>query len=166
MKRNCVIICWPQRKPRGLKDKNVGLYLSPFVGKRPTEPEHHQHNIKILVDNEAWKQAIADGKLEITLAYTFSLFSLSDEWSTLRSPISEQCLSKAKAMVEKLDDAFRIVKLDQDPHLNFLLWRNVEHILSVCSIPTGDQPSSEEFPRIALTCGDIANHRVTTKASL
>ncbi|KAH0424493.1 hypothetical protein CcaCcLH18_11529 [Colletotrichum camelliae] len=48
--------------------------------------------------------------------------------------------------------------------LNFFLSRNLEHILSVCSIPV---PSfrDEENPPIALTCGDADSHRVGIAAS-
>ncbi|QPC72212.1 hypothetical protein HYE68_002964 [Fusarium pseudograminearum] len=52
------------------------------------------------------------------------------------------------------------------PHLNRLLSRNLEHILSVCSIPVYTDTSDEtDHPAIALTCGDVENHRVATAAS-
>ncbi|KAF7535373.1 hypothetical protein G7054_g5426 [Neopestalotiopsis clavispora] len=53
-------------------------------------------------------------------------------------------------------------------HLNYVMWRNLEHILSVCSIPVGpsiaDRTGSEIQP-IALTCGDMSLHRVCNSAS-
>ncbi|KAF3021146.1 hypothetical protein E8E14_013836 [Neopestalotiopsis sp. 37M] len=53
-------------------------------------------------------------------------------------------------------------------HLNYAMWRNLEHILSVCSIHIGprmaDQINSEIEP-IALTCGDMSLHRVCNSAS-
>ncbi|CAG1994742.1 unnamed protein product [Fusarium graminearum] len=52
------------------------------------------------------------------------------------------------------------------PHLNRLLNRNLEHILSVCSIPVyTDTNDKTDHPAIALTCGDVDNHRVATAAS-
>lgn len=47
--------------------------------------------------------------------------------------------------------------------INFLVRRNLWHILSVCSIPTH---SEGDDPRFALTCGDISGHHVCTSASL
>jgi hypothetical protein len=45
------------------------------------------------------------------------------------------------------------------PHLEFMIRRNLEHILSVCSIPIPDKG-------IALTCGDMSGHRLVTSATL
>lgn len=50
------------------------------------------------------------------------------------------------------------------PTLNLSLNRNLEYILSVCSIPVPTK-LGEESP-IALTCGDVDSHRVATAASL
>ncbi|KAI1373906.1 hypothetical protein F4677DRAFT_427594 [Hypoxylon crocopeplum] len=60
-------------------------------------------------------------------------------------------------------------------HIEFITRRNLEHILSVCSIPLKSKPLESELSRlsepsesicpVALTCGDIAFHRVCTAAS-
>ncbi|KAJ4391491.1 hypothetical protein N0V93_005108 [Gnomoniopsis smithogilvyi] len=66
-------------------------------------------------------------------------------------------------------------------HLEYLAWRHLEHILSVCAIPlsppglieaTGDSHSSHTVTRrsaadapVAFTCGDMAGHRICTSAS-
>lgn len=50
-------------------------------------------------------------------------------------------------------------------HIEYLIWRNLEHILSVCSVPVGPKRDGEIQP-IALTCGDLSMHRVCTSASL
>lgn len=61
-------------------------------------------------------------------------------------------------------------------HLEYFTRRHLEHVLSVCAIPLsaarliGDVGSSGEAeelsPPIALTCGDISGHRLSTSASL
>lgn len=68
--------------------------------------------------------------------------------------------------MEKLvENPFEVLSLTADPHLNFVFRRNLEHILSVCSIPI-DESSNDGIYPIALTCGDLAGHRVATAASL
>ncbi|KAI0384178.1 hypothetical protein F5Y04DRAFT_269619 [Hypomontagnella monticulosa] len=60
-------------------------------------------------------------------------------------------------------------------HIEFIVRRNLEHILSVCSIPlkpsgwgngkaTSLKLSSDLYP-VALTCGDMSCHRICTSAS-
>ncbi|KAH8431614.1 uncharacterized protein LDX57_009271 [Aspergillus melleus] len=59
---------------------------------------------------------------------------------------------------------------------DFYIGRNLEHILSVCAIPITSAPAENdgedeganqkgEEPMVALTCGDIAGHRICTSAS-
>lgn len=67
------------------------------------------------------------------------------------------------------------------PHLGkieYLTWRHLEHILSVCAIPipqsTIDRQGDKWFEffdqdrtdLVALTCGDMSGHRICTSASL
>lgn len=60
-------------------------------------------------------------------------------------------------------------------HIDFAIWRNLEHILSVCAIPL--QPpllvehqaqtgTGSETDAVALTCGDFSGHRLYNPASL
>lgn len=66
-------------------------------------------------------------------------------------------------------------------HLDFVTWRNLEHILSVCAIPlnppllverridtsTSIGPHAElDVDAVALTCGDFSGHRLYNPASL
>lgn len=61
-------------------------------------------------------------------------------------------------------------------HIEFMVWRHSEHILSVCVIPitatlptTGDSdpPSDtqDNIQPVAITCGGMAGHRICTSAS-
>jgi hypothetical protein len=59
---------------------------------------------------------------------------------------------------------FRKIYFAQDSRLDFAFRRNLVHILSVCSIPVYAGPL--KTPSIAITCGDIAGHRVDSRASL
>jgi hypothetical protein len=58
---------------------------------------------------------------------------------------------------------FRKIFFAQENGLDFAFRRNLEHILSVCSIPVAGPQGN---PSIAITCGDIAGHRVDSRASL
>ncbi|OAP55761.1 hypothetical protein AYL99_09913 [Fonsecaea erecta] len=81
---------------------------------------------------------------------------------------------------------FRKLPFSRDSHLDFILRRNLEHILSVCSIPVPvtrpqsegekvDPPPAEIAEHgqgtrnknydVALTCGDLSGHRIVTSAS-
>lgn len=64
-------------------------------------------------------------------------------------------------------------------HIDFAVWRNLEHILSVCAIPLTSPPLighlgetipgphvKDEMVAVALTCGDFAGHRLYNPASL
>lgn len=57
-------------------------------------------------------------------------------------------------------------------HIEYLTWRHLEHILSVCAIPLSPPSlfesgtSKVQNEAIALTCGDLSGHRVCTSASL
>jgi hypothetical protein len=62
------------------------------------------------------------------------------------------------------NNPFRKIFFAQDNRLDFAFRRNLEHILSVCSIPI--HTVSLEKTSIAITCGDIAGHRVDSRASL
>jgi hypothetical protein len=59
---------------------------------------------------------------------------------------------------------FRKIFFAQDICMDFAFRRNLEHILSVCSIPVYAGPL--KLPSIAITCGDIAGHRVDSRSSL
>lgn len=73
-------------------------------------------------------------------------------------------------------------KTSPKSHIEYLMWRHLEHILSVCAAPLStpalfedaERPTSgpagsatlEEATPVALTCGDMAGHRICTSASL
>ncbi|KAL0938156.1 uncharacterized protein CTRU02_207887 [Colletotrichum truncatum] len=161
--RTFLLSSWSNRKPAGL-EHNVGLFISLFVGDHPHHISHiSERNCNVTVEKKLWEEAKESEKLEITLAYTLKEIPLDLRLTDFAPPVLEEDVLKAKSI---LAAPFRILQLHEDLHLNFVLWRNVEHILSVCSIPVQHKGrASDEHPAIALTCGDIASHRISIEAS-
>ncbi len=130
--------------------------------------------------------------VEITMAYRLQLMPESPEW--------KECLISGADFLrmdtELAAEDFGHVQFSQDNHLDFIFRRNLEHILSVCSVPVSI-PASKKAPStkdgddqnatttshgqtrkatttsdgkgqkaIALTCGDWAGHRLVTSAGL
>lgn len=94
--------------------------------------------------------------LAYTLAQSSTPFSSLPTWKTFCD--ADNLLQPRK------DDNFHLC---QDPILDFFLKRNLEYILSVCSVPIADTDEPEDsIPAVALTCGDVEGHRVATAASL
>lgn len=150
-------------------DRNiVALFISPFINERPQQPQQFSQPASEDLDDyfvtpneQAWNDLIENKTLEITLAYTLKLITSKEE-DIETSPVSAADLRKAKQQINRHSPS--MVPITIDKHLDFALNRNLEHILSVCSIPI--RKVSEEINTIALTCGDISGHRVVEKASL
>ncbi|KAK1461640.1 hypothetical protein CMEL01_14594 [Colletotrichum melonis] len=141
-------------------EQGIGLSITVFVGNclLPRLPRRNGGKIIIKVDHTFLKKSFNKGKVEITLAYTLKRLSPS-----LTLPISPADL---RAKDDILGQQFETLQLKKDRHLNFVLLRNVEHVLSVCSVPVYcEYGCSNEDPPIAITCGDIAGHRIVTEAS-
>jgi hypothetical protein len=68
------------------------------------------------------------------------------------------------------ETTFRRIRFSPNEDLDYAFRRNLEHILSVCSIPVAIEqnkvPRSLRGPAVAITCGDIAGHRIGPRASL
>jgi hypothetical protein len=68
------------------------------------------------------------------------------------------------------DTTFRRICFSPNKDLDYAFRRNLEHILSVCSIPIAIGQNrvtpSLRGPAVAITCGDIAGHRIGPRASL
>lgn len=65
--------------------------------------------------------------------------------------------------------SFRKVPFSRNPYLDFAFRRNLEHILSVRCIPIpvpNDGHDLLEGNAFAITCGDIADHRIEPRADL
>ena len=84
--------------------------------------------------------------------------------------IRNKLLGETTTAVYKMRDVFsddlsddhvkyQRIAFSNDSSLDYVFRRNLEHILSVCSIPIG-------LERVAVTCGDVSGHRVGPRASL
>lgn len=69
---------------------------------------------------------------------------------------------------EALSGELRLGSARPEMFLEYLAWRHLEHILSVCAVPmcVSDPEGNTPLQLVALTCGDMAGHRVCTSASL
>lgn len=159
----------------------VALFISLFINERPQTLEitgdpadkTNRGHCEVALDQQALDDVTGQKKLEITLAYRLDLVTSATAKDD-PCPISHKDLITAREAIQK---PFRVLSFTKDKHLNFILRRNLEHILSVCCIPVtepvGDDSSNTqgalsytEGPLIALTCGDISGHRIVTSASL
>ncbi|KAL7791914.1 hypothetical protein V8C37DRAFT_416623 [Trichoderma ceciliae] len=162
-KGGCCVIRLHKAYQTGAETDAVALFISPFINGQPQNFDDNEgpNGYKITLDWETVGGLLKEKKIEITLAYTLKLIS-SKEVETISSPVSSEDLSKA--LQQMVQNPFNIQSFTGDAHLDFALRRNLEHILSVCSIPLPYFPD-DGIPPIALTCGDISGHRVATAAS-
>lgn len=142
--------------------KDAILFISPYIDNRSQSVGRigQNFNYEIKLDEQAKEDLLKNRRVKITLAYTLELASSAGEVSSPLSEFALQWLQPKRGIYEP-------PSLVDDTHLNFTLRRNLEHILSVCSIPIRmhNEPR-DKFIRIALTCGDISGHRIAKEASL
>ncbi|WAO96302.1 Hypothetical protein NCS54_01397100 [Fusarium falciforme] len=103
----------------------------------------------------------ADKSLKVTFAYDLDFLPNrnSHAYSTMKAANIETTSQRIN------DDPFEEHSFVNDPDVNQALRRNLEHDLSVCSIPVISENDESEEPAFALTCGDVDGHRVATAAS-
>ncbi|KAK2773198.1 hypothetical protein CKAH01_13616 [Colletotrichum kahawae] len=76
------------------------------------------------------------------------------EWASLMPP---------KSPTGSLEDGDQVKRSIN--HIDFVARRKLEDILSVCAIPLRDPEMEGDVVPIALTCGDLSGHRVSSPAS-
>ncbi|KAL0258643.1 hypothetical protein SLS55_006140 [Diplodia seriata] len=130
----------------------AGLIMAPFAYRKLQKIENKEGRMhEIEFTQEAKEKFLQDGTLEITMAYKLELKSSGESWDD--AEIDEEEL--------ETNTSYQKIKFSADRHLDFIIRRNLEHILSVCSVPV-----SPGGLAIALTCGDFSGHRVSSPASL
>ncbi|EKG19929.1 Mg2+ transporter protein CorA-like/Zinc transport protein ZntB [Macrophomina phaseolina MS6] len=174
---NCLILCHAKSESEGV-ETDVGLIVTFFVNGtvqrleevdgRPQKPDFRMN-----VDEDI-RRSSSSQSLELVTAYR--LQKLSGEFNKASSPISP---SSYFSLSESLT-ASPYTKLTYSPdfHLDFIIRRNLEHILSVCSIPIPEKGSGDVVGhtankphdmastfKVAMTCGDISGHRLVNPAS-
>lgn len=111
---------------------------------------------------ESSEQMATKKSLKVTFAYRLELFSKRGD--STGPPISAEMIWNATQHVKV--DHFGKHDFTGNSDVDPFLRRNLEYILSVCSIPVIAEGDKGEPPAIAFTCGDIDSHRVATAASL
>ena len=118
------------------------------------------------------------GKLELKAAFRLQHLKPSSIWKDFMLPILDVDVSEILTLPVLALDRWPFL---HDDVLGWHLRRNLEHVLSVCSIPIrrdvsesrhfGDNFAYEDekdhrVTSIALTCGDFGDHRVSVPGSL
>lgn len=149
----------------------VALVIMPFINENYYNIEEKSRNCyRISPANGSLQPPIDNRKMIVTIAYTLELMGSDDSPATGDISKATQRSSQARedllaANRQMVDMRFERIPFAKENHLNFILRRNLEHILSVCSIPLSDSSGADIVP-IVLTCGDISNHRIMAGASL
>lgn len=138
---------------------------------------------QIALDDEETFYAKRGQPLKTIVAFRLQLIPEGEDFEKSKIGIDDSafCSVISQKILETSYRKLRFAeKSEKGDCLDFMIRRNLEHILSVCSIPVpvmpGDvkgamedgQPKDREegITPIALTCGDISGHRVITSASL
>lgn len=139
----------------------VALLISSLSNSKSLTFEETDGEVLLVPSDELLTLFKTGGRFTITIAFTLALQPSQDLPST--APVSFQDLERAMEYLKP--DQYEEQSFTADLRLNFCLRRNLEHILSVCSIPI--TPLDQHGRQIiALTCGDLDGHRVATSASL
>ncbi|KAF4885022.1 hypothetical protein CGCFRS4_v012215 [Colletotrichum fructicola] len=106
---------------------------------------------------ESLKVVEKGGRVSLTFAY---VLGFGDSATT--SMMSSETATEALGLLSR---QFQGQSFTNNKHINLCLRRNLEYILSVCSVPVS-KAGDQEPNAIALTCGDIDSHRIAPAASL
>lgn len=169
-KEGNVLRIWEKAKGKNtIVQTAICLCLSLFINGHVQEFSFsgNQETIQYTIRSSDWSELQKNGEMQIALAYTLRQIPLENEDVSDIQPVDYPKYWRA---VEESGAEFKAPSFTKDAHLNFALRRNLEHILSVCSIPVAEPSAaaaaSDKIPLIALTCGDISGHRISTAASL
>lgn len=112
---------------------------------------------------EIWERLTELGKrVEITFAYRSQRQAQEPVWYSWLIQASGLIRMREAFSGESLGD----IHFSSHSRLNFVIQRNLEHILSVCCVPVDRKWGEKELHGIAITCGDMSGHRLVTSASL
>lgn len=137
------------------------LCLSLFINGCAQKLSGDDNTTEYTIDPPDPSKLQVNGKIQIALAYT--LGQLSSEPHEIND-INPKSFTDSWRASEESEVNFKAPSFMGDARLNFSLRRNLEHILSVCSVPVAE--TSQMIPLVVLTCGDVSGHRISTAASL
>lgn len=132
----------------------ISLVVSFFVNGEPREIEKEDNAIFCIRGQEG-----SPGGRTLTFSTTYKLHSSSNP-NVQNTPTLLHCKFQ-----DILTEPYAVLSFSSDPHLDFVVRRTLEHILSVCSIPVISH-NGGTGAMVALTCGDKSGHRLVNKASL
>lgn len=151
----------------------VGLVISPFVNSRAATLRKITDRLYAIQHN-----SLETAKsLNVTVAYRLQLLKRKNCWQSSLVRTSDITMSDALSTPFFKQPFFP----SSSAYFDFVMRRNLKHILSVCSIPVSNElvwdfdecgerlsctHASENRTAIALTCGDISGHSVVISASL
>lgn len=176
----------------GIRDtghrRAVVLTITPYVNGQLQSLDLKNEVTTINLSEDVQNQVKSFGILDVVLTYELQLLEndrdMEQSDSRARGKRKEKPANEPvdpKAMMikfgPKAEGSYHKVLFSSQPHFDFIIRRNLEHILSVCSIPVARPqlasidsrkpiPTHEKISPIALTCGDISGHRVGLSASL
>lgn len=144
----------------------VVLAIWPFIDDSPQSVQYERTTAKYkITPGSQMLNRVKKVSVTVTLAYTLHLVPCS-QVEDISPPIAPmKLLGKLKADAETNETSFANPVFSDDNRLDLALKRNLEHILSVCSIPVGDG-TKKTIPPTAITCGDMSGHKVANEASL
>ena len=141
------------------KFDSVFLAVSMFINGVAQKLElSNNYDDPVIVVNSPEFFVVKGHPLQITVGY--KILVRDKDWDGNSFPITQDSLCAMHMMLREA--SFTRLELSRNVHMDSIMRRNLEHILSVCSIPT-PQPDRDG---IALTCGDISGHRIVNSASL
>lgn len=155
----------------------VGLVTTAFVqGRSQRFRKRNERNdfFEVELSKEMKDDYCRSRRLEVTVAFKLRLMSSIERWESFLIPLTHLRELK-KALSQEADLQPEQLVFSPHPHLDFAIRRNVYHILSVCSVrmdakmlPKFNKEAVDDpnATAIALTCGDLSGHLITSPSSL
>lgn len=151
--------------------KAVALVVTAFVNGKIQTLHPSYSFVSLELSDEARRELKASETVDITIAYRLQLMPNKPGWKQSFVPASS--LASMRTILEaKPGVSYQNIRWSSNTHMNFIAGRNLEHILSVCSMPVPKSSSlidgevEMDTSSLALTCGDMSGHRVATSATL
>lgn len=155
--------------------ESVALAITVFVNGRPHKfQDRCENGDEIMPDWSQYETTLRQsGSLRITAAYKLLALESNPAWTSVLVKAADVSPDKVFS-----GTPYRAPSTSDIRFLDFIMRRNLEHVLTVCSIRVRsntfrklatknftDDSDATPVP-IALTCGDISGHRVTTDTSV
>lgn len=109
----------------------VGLLMAPFVNGTPRKVLQRQDESGRYYIDFSPEHTTALNCIEITVLYRMQ--HLQQPKTLERDMLSIKDLSQMREALRQT--CFKPIRYSSQPHLNFIISRNLEHVLSVCSVP-------------------------------